>query len=113
MHFTGTVQKNLGEGARMGFPTANITLNDTSFSGIFAGEVIRKGNIYPAAVYADRRRGLLEAHILDFEGDLYGQEIEIRLRKKIREDASFTDEEHLKLAIAADVQAVRDYFKTL
>ena len=109
IHFSGTVQKSSGEGARIGFPTANIPLSDTSLSGIFAGEVVVAEKIHPAAIYADQRRGLLEAHILDFEGDLYGQVIEIRLQKKIRDDATFESEEDLKQAIARDVAAARAF----
>lgn len=111
MHYFGIVQKSSGDGARIGFPTANIPLTDTALSGIFAGEVVMEGNTYPAAVYADQRRGLLEAHLLDFAGDLYGSEIEVRLLKKIREDAAFESEDMLRRTIAEDVAAVRAFFK--
>jgi riboflavin kinase / FMN adenylyltransferase len=113
MKFSGIVQKSLGEGARIGFPTANIRLTDKELSGIFAAEVTMEGRQYPAAAYADQRRGLLEAHLLDFAGDLYGREIEVQLLKKIRDDASFETEDQLKAAIAADVQAVIEYFKIM
>lgn len=108
--YSGTVQKSSGEGARIGFPTANIPLTDTVLSGIFAGEVVVADRVFPGAIYADQRRGLLEAHILDFEGDLYGQNIEVRLQKKIRDDASFENEDALRRAIAADVAEVRAFF---
>ncbi len=111
MRYSGIVQKSSGEGARIGFPTANIPLTDTSLSGIYAAEVVVEGQMYRAAVYTDTRRGLLEAHLLDFEGDLYGKEIEIRIQKKIREDASFESEEELKRAIAGDVVQARAFFK--
>lgn len=110
MNFSGIVQKSLGEGAKIGFPTANIPLPDRSLSGIFAGEVVVAKKVMPAAIYADQKRGLLEAHILDFEGDLYGQEIEVWLQKKIRDDATFENVEDLKRAIAADVAATRAFF---
>lgn len=111
MYYSGIVQKSSGEGARIGFPTANILLTDTSLSGIYAAEVIVEGKMHHAAVYADTRRDLLEAHLLDFNDDLYGQNIEIRIHKKIREDASFESEEELKRAIAKDVAGVRAFFK--
>ncbi len=94
----------------MGFPTANIPLSGTSLSGIFAGEVVVAGKVLPAAIYADVRRGLLEAHILDFDGDLYGQDIEIRLQKKLRDDRVFESEAELTRAIAGDVAASRAFF---
>ncbi len=111
MKYSGIVQKSSGEGARIGFPTANIPLSDATLSGIFAGEVVVEGKTYSAAVYADQRRGLLEAHILDFAEDLYGREIEIRLLKKIREDATFQSEEELRRMIAQDVAETRAFFK--
>lgn len=110
--YSGIVQKDLGEGKRIGFPTANIPMTDPH-SGIYAGVVVIVGEKYPAAIYADERRKLLEAHLLDFNTDLYGTAIEITLLKKIRDDAQFTDEESLKEAIARDVEAVREYFKKL
>lgn len=111
MIFSGIVQKSSGEGARLGFPTANIPLSDASLSGIYAAEVIVEGVVRYGAVYADQRRGLLEAHILDFVGNLYGQEIEVRILKKIREDVVFSSEEDLKRAIVQDVADTRAFFK--
>src|SRR3989338_2954042 len=109
--YTGIVQKSSGEGARLGFPTANIPLESESLSCIYAATVQVGEKKYHAATYADTRRKLLEAHLLDFEGELYGKEINIRIEKKIREDKLFADEEELKRVIAADVAAVRAYFK--
>ncbi len=113
MQFYGIVQKSSGEGARIGFPTANIPLEDPKLSGIYAAEVVVDGMTHYAAVYADRRRGLLEAHILDFGDDVYGRRIEIRLKKKIRDDQRFTDERALIAQIAHDIQEIRAYFKGL
>ncbi len=109
-HFSGIVQKSLGEGTRLGFPTANIACNNPELSGIYAGMVTIGVQKYPAAVYADQRRKLLEAHILDFDQDLYGKNIQITLEKKIRDDRRFESEDDLKRAIAEDVVSVRAYF---
>jgi FAD synthase len=108
--FTGIVEKGSGEGAMIGFRTANIPLEDATVSGIYAATVRVDDTIYSAAVYADQRRKLLEAHLLDFTGDLYGKEITIILREKIREDRKFDDLESLKGAIAADIEAIRKSF---
>lgn len=110
--YRGVVERGEGRGEALGFPTANIPLSDGSVSGIYAARVTLKANEAPyvAAVYADQKRKLLEAHILDFSDELYGMEIEIILLEKIRETAVFEDETALRAAIASDIAKVRDHF---
>ena len=112
--FTGNVQKGAKRGSALGFPTINIPLTDDTLSGIYAARVRIKEDesAYMAAVYADKKRKLLEAYLLDFTDDLYGQEIRIELHEKIREGMTFPDEETLHAAIAQDVAKVREYFTT-
>jgi riboflavin kinase / FMN adenylyltransferase len=110
--FTGIVEKGKGEGKTIGFPTANIELTDKTVSGIYAAKAKIGGKEYVAAVYADQARGLLEAYLLDFEGDLYGKEIEVELFDKIREAAAFEGVEALKEQIAKDVETIRALMHT-
>lgn len=109
MHFTGVVVKGNGAGTELGFPTANIPLNDSA-SGIYAGTVEVEGKPFPAAIYADQRRNLLESHLLDFSEDLYGKQISVALEKKLRNDRSFDDIEHLIRQIREDVESARSFF---
>lgn len=111
--YRGVVQKGSGYAGRLGFPTINIPLADDSLSGIYAARVtIKEGDApYMAAVFADPKREILEAHILDFNDDLVGLTITIELYEKVRETKYFDDEEELKAAIAHDVEATRAYFK--
>lgn len=109
MLFRGIVAKGGGYGRKLGFPTANIPFVDDSISGIYAAKVRFGGGEYTAAVYADQKRKLLEAHILHFNDDLYGMEIEIELLKKVRDDKEFADEAEAKATIADDVRAVEEY----
>jgi riboflavin kinase/FMN adenylyltransferase len=111
MKYRGVVIKGESRGTEGGFPSANIVCADASVSGIYVGEVRVNSRAYPAAVYADRSRGILEAHLLDFSEDVYGKEIEIDLLEKIREDQKFNDAHALHKAIEGDIQKVRDYFK--
>jgi len=110
---TGIVEKGKGYAGRLGFPTANIPLANSALSGIYAARVtIKEGDApYMAAVFADPKRSLLEAYILDFFDDLVGREISIELYDKIRDTEVFTDETALKNAIAKDVEKTRSYFK--
>ena len=112
MNYKGIVQKGSEYGSQLGFPTANIALEDREVSGIFAAKV-RVGTIeYNAAVYADQRNKVLESHLIDFSGDLYGKEIEVELLEKIREDRRFESEEEAKEVIVTDVKAIGDYFNS-
>jgi riboflavin kinase/FMN adenylyltransferase len=118
MRYKGVVQTGQKRGQELGFPTINIPLEDKEVRGIFAAKVFIGKREYPAAVYADVSRKILEAHMLDFSDlpaqadDLYGKEIEIELLQKIRDDEKFDDEAELKAAIASDVAKVREYFIT-
>ena len=113
--YTGIVQKGDQRGHALGFPTANILLTDGALSGIYAARVTLKAGDTPymAAAYADQKRGLLEAHLLDFSDDLYGLEISIELCKKIRERKEFAGMDALKEAIGEDITAIRAYFKSV
>ena len=108
----GLVQEGERKGRALGFPTINIPLTDRDLSGIFAAKVIFDvSKIALAAVYANQARRILEAHLLDFDGDLYGREVEIDLLEKIREDRTFDNEAALKAAIEQDIAKVQKYFK--
>lgn len=119
--YTGTVIKGQGRAAALGFPTANIALNDGSISGIYTARVKVDGAEYMAATFADQKRNVLEVHLLDFparegsasggSGELHGKEVAIELHKKIREHEDFANDDDLRAAIAKDVKKVRDYFR--
>jgi FAD synthase len=108
--YTGIVTRGAGKAAALGFPTLNIPLADKSLTGIYAGKVLMQGATYVAAVYADQRRHILEAHLLDFPGGNVIGTVTIKLGPKVREDRMFTDDETLKIAIADDVERVRLLF---
>lgn len=112
MKYTGIVQKGGEYGQRLGFPTANIPFEDSEVGGIFAATVRVEGKEYGAAVYADQRNNVLESHLLNFSGDLYGKEIEVELREKIRDDKRFESEDEAREAIAEDVAAAQTYFNS-
>lgn len=112
MRYRGVVQKGERRGSDLGFPTINIPLEGGEHAGgIFAAEVSVDGKEYLAAAYVNASRNILEAHLLDFDGDLYGKEVQIELLEKIRDDETFAHEAALKAAIAADVAKVREYRK--
>lgn len=104
----GIVEKGDQRGTALGFPTANIPLRGVPLSGSYAGTVGLDGKDYAAVLYAEPSRGVLEAHLLDFAGDLYGKPLTISVGAKIRESQRFDSEEALRGAIASDVAAARE-----
>ncbi|PIR82777.1 FMN adenylyltransferase [Candidatus Kaiserbacteria bacterium CG10_big_fil_rev_8_21_14_0_10_59_10] len=105
--FSGVAQRGEGRAGSLGFPTANIPLGESVLSGVYAGRVEVKGKRYDAAIFADQNRGILEAYLLDFWGELYGQEMTIELGEKLRDAKSFANDDELRAAITADVERVR------
>ncbi len=115
----GEVEKGQQLGTDLGFPTCNLNpgRRKIPLHGVFACEV-RLGDRYrQAAVNIGYRptitedgSALLEAHILDFDEDLYGKTIEIVFRQKIREELKFDGLDALKQQMTADVQLVREVF---
>ena len=55
---------------------------------------------------------LLEAHLFDFQGDLYGQWLDVELCHKIRNEMKFPSFDDLKAQIAKDVETAKNIFKT-
>jgi len=114
---SGRVAHGAKLGRGLGFPTANIVLRRTApLSGIFAVEVERIGRgvasvglrptINPVPI------PLLEAHLFDWDGDLYGSHIKVRFLKKLRDEQKYDDLEALQRAIARDAEQAREYFAT-
>lgn len=102
-------------GTKLGFPTANVELprGCALLHGIYATRVLIGDEVYLGAAYfgtrpsADDGPVRLEVFVLDFEGDLYDQEIAIEFVDFIREDKRFSDLETLKAQIAEDCTRAR------
>ncbi len=104
-------------GRELGWPTANILLGRhvEPARGVYAVRaVLPDGSLVPGVANIGRRPTLggdpvtrLEVHLFDWSGDLYGQEIRVRLHSFLRPDAKFSGLEELKAAIAADAAEAR------
>ncbi len=103
----GVVQQGDREGSKLGFPTANIRTAQSVPSGIYAGEVMWKGTVYPAAIYKENGKNVVEAHLIDFSGELYGERLIVVAYKKIRDGEKFAKQEDLVAAITKDIEAIR------
>lgn len=104
---SGTVVEGKKDGRKLGFPTANIILSEIIDGGIYAGRTMVNNKEYMGAIFVYPGGKLFEIHILDFNGDLYGQTLAVQVGAKIRDFKKFEREEDLKKQIAADVEQVR------
>jgi len=108
----GTVVLGEQRGGTLGFPTANLAVPPDLLVpalGIYAGAALGR----PAAVsigtnphYGGTERRV-EVHVLDFEGDLYGERLVVELWERLRDEAAFVSEAELIEAIAGDVRRTR------
>lgn len=118
----GRVEHGDRRGRELGFPTANIVLGDeNAHDGVWASLVqLPDGGTYGAAVSVGRRVTfygrdgirLLEAHLLDFSGDLYGQWLRVVLDHRIRPQRRFSDAGALVRQMHQDVADARLWLRT-
>ena len=112
----GTVVGGAKRGTGLGFPTANIPLpRGTAIGhGIYAVRVHVDGEVHDGAAYLgtrptyDNRMPVLEVFLLDFDGDLYGRDIEVEFVDFIRADRKFDTSEALIAQMQADCARARD-----
>ena len=118
----GVVEKGRQLGAQLGFPTCNMNpgRRQLPLFGVFACHVKLSNSCHLAAVNIGYRptvteegSPLLEAHILDFDEDVYGQNIEVIFRQKIRGELKFDGLDALKKQLATDVKLVREVFGSI
>ncbi len=67
-------------------------------------------NVGVRPTVGDLVKPILEVHLLDFSGDLYGQRIEVEFMHKIRDEAKFTTLDKLVETIQQDVKQIRAWF---
>jgi riboflavin kinase/FMN adenylyltransferase len=115
----GVVTPGDRRGHNLGFPTANVAVPDlvaVPADGVYAGWYLRPDGVRrPAAIsvgrrptfYQDRALALLEAYVLDFDGDLYGEAARVEFVAHLRGQARFESVEHLVEQMDRDVVATR------
>ncbi|HKN89140.1 MAG TPA: bifunctional riboflavin kinase/FAD synthetase [Acidimicrobiia bacterium] len=115
----GTVVEGDRRGRELGFPTANVAVPEEiclPAAGIYAGTFRGTDGVErPAAIslghrptfYTDQAYLLLEAYLLDFSGDLYGQAASVGFVERIRAEQRFDSVEALVAAMQRDVEAAR------
>lgn len=113
----GKVIEGHGRGRSLGFPTANIML-DRDYCvppyGVYAGNAIVRKNRYVCAInigtnptFGDQDVSL-EVHLLEFDGDLYGKNVEVEFLHRLRDERTFAGPEELVRQMNRDVARIRE-----
>jgi riboflavin kinase/FMN adenylyltransferase len=117
---SGAVTRGDELGRKLGFPTANLDVNGLLVppAGVYAVHAYVNGTRHRAVANIGHRPTLqnpapelrVEAHLLNFTGDLYGQELELTFVEKLREERKFGSVEELRQQIARDIAEAEKRF---
>jgi riboflavin kinase / FMN adenylyltransferase len=109
-------------GRTLGFPTANIVLRrPPPLAGIFAVEAeleethrVMRGvaSVGRQPTVKENAPPLLEVHLFDWSGELYGRHLRVKFLKKLRDEAKYDGLEALRAAIAGDAARAKEFFAT-
>jgi len=112
----GKVRPGKRRGKSLGFPTANISLHKSIADGVYLS-VIKIGNnnffsltFVGAAKTFNEQKKIAESYILNFNEDIYGKWITIRLLKKIRGNIKFKSKKELTAQMQKDLILAKDFF---
>ena len=114
----GTVVRGVGRGRTLGIPTANFTVPEDKLlpaNGVYAigarvGDRLLRGalNVGVVPTFGAGGATSVEAHLLDFEGDLYGHRLQVHLLRRLRAERAFPDPASLVTQIRADIEFARE-----
>ncbi len=114
MTITGKVIQGLQEGRKLGYPTANLEYESEKplESGVYASRVVFDSVEYIGALviggnFKTELPLKFEVYLLDFEGDLYGEELKVCVLDKVRNLEQFESREALIEQIERDIIAIR------
>jgi len=118
----GTVVRGEHLGKKIGFPTANLSAHSEQFppNGVYFAQATLNGVIYPGVVNLGYRptvssgksERVLEIHLLDFDHEIYGKDIEVRFVRYLRPEQKFENLDGLARQIESDVQQARQLCTT-
>ncbi len=122
MKITGQVVEGSKMGRELGYPTANIAVDDifAADNGVYAAQVEVGGKRYGAMAnlgikptFPKSGGRVLELYLFDFSGNLYGCEITAELVRFIRPEQRFASPEALRIQIAKDEKIVKNILKCI
>jgi len=113
----GCVVAGIGRGRQLGFPTANLQVSlhcAVPASGVYAVYATVRGKRHAAAANIGFRPTFgvgersVEVHLLDFNGDLYGEEISVQFVERLRDERRFPTAEALRAQIEQDIAEAQE-----
>jgi len=116
----GRVVEGDKRGRQIGFPTANLGLDQRwaiPADGVYVARTHVRGRWYPSAVNIglrptfDLHQRTIESHLIDFSGDIYGEPIAVEFAARLRAEQRFSGLKAIRAQIARDVEAARDFFQ--
>ncbi len=112
---SGKVVHGAKRGRELGFPTANVHIKHErpALTGVYAVKLQglnAVANLGVRPTIEGVPKLLLEVHVLDFNGDLYGQHVHVEFLHKIRDEIKFASLDALKAQIAVDVKQTKIFF---
>ncbi|MFA6376543.1 MAG: riboflavin kinase [Candidatus Paceibacterota bacterium] len=108
-NFSAKVVKGLGRGKTLGFPTANLDAVGIGLDyGVYLVEIGVGGKKYNGLLFFGKKQTFgepvsMEVFIKEFNGDIYGETVAVRVVKKVREIKKFDNPEELQKQIARDI----------
>lgn len=121
---SGTIVKGLQNGRNIGFPTANIRIDDQQkiipATGVYAVEMDVAGTTcrgmmnvgWRPTIEEEKLERKIEVHLFDFQKEIYDEACQIRVLQFVRAEHKFPNLEALKVQIQRDEETVRTYFST-
>ena len=111
----GMVTHGAGRGAKIGFPTANVSAVDTLLPGVgvYAGTAYINDERWPAAINVGPNptfgedRAKVEVHLIGFSGSIYGEPLEVDFLRRLRDIQTFDSLDALKEQLARDIDDAR------
>lgn len=113
---SGKVVHGAKRGRELGFPTANVHMwhERPALTGVYAVKLDglnAVANLGVRPTIAGTSKLMLEVHVLDFDGNLYGKHVHVDFLHKIRDEKKFASLDALKAQIKKDVAVARDLFE--
>ncbi len=115
--FLGKVRKGQNRGKHLGFPTANVDLHHKISEGVYLSTVKINKDQCSALTFIgnattfNENKYHSETYILNFDKDIYGMYVSIKLLKKLRGNVKFKSEKELIKQMEKDTKLAKDYFK--
>ncbi len=116
--FSGEVVHGRGSGREFGIPTANLAAPENRFcvgDGVYGCRVPISGKYYNAAVcigipptFAQAAKQQVEVHVIDFDGDLYGETLEVEFVQFIRPNRVFSGVEELVATLQDNIKTITE-----